>query len=347
MKQRNRELVAGIDNHPGVNYVVVKDKNDPHYRLTAKIAGKPEETLRFLEGITDPIDAIIIESSSSTAAICDCLEDKGYNVKVTNNARLKPFRGKCASNDWMDAELLVVLWILGRLPLIHRYPKEMRSTRSRWRTFLDLKNRIRQNQNRAHSIVLQETGLNIPTSELFSQDLEAVKQYGLPVETLAELNDLRRLNTHMKDTAHRLQNKVHAVVGEIPAFALLSGIRGMGKELATTIILEVGDISNFASSNQLLSYAGLVRNRQTSNGRTKHTTNAGCNPRLRHAFRILSLEVCLHDKNAHDYSQILAARKDFRHPVLNAMACKMARAVFHMLKDHVEFDPALLFGQMQ
>nr|WP_244106564.1 transposase [Paraburkholderia phenazinium] len=132
----------------------------------------------------------------------------------------------------------------------------------------------------------------------------------------------------------RLQEKVttHA------DYALLTTVPGIGQTLATVIVLETGTIERFASAGNFASYARCVDSQRMSNGKKKSEGNTrNGNPYLCWAF-IEAANFAMHFSA--EARQFYERKKARTNSVVarKALAHKLARACFHMLKERKPFD---------
>ena len=141
----------------------------------------------------------------------------------------------------------------------------------------------------------------------------------------------------------RLEKQLLKRVDRSPQFRMLKTVTGIGPILAMTIALEVGDIGRFAGVGEFASYCRCVDSRRLSNGKKKGEANRKCGNRyLAWAFM----------EAAHFSIRYLPGAKRFyerkrrqRHTfvALKALAHKLARACFYVLRDQVPFAPDRLF----
>ena len=128
------------------------------------------------------------------------------------------------------------------------------------------------------------------------------------------------------------------------AFVRLTSIDGIGLILALTIMLETGDIARFAKVGNYASYCRCVNGARYSNGKKKGNTNRkNGNKYLAWAFvEAANFAIRYNDTVKRYYqrklakTQVVVARK--------AVAHKLARACFYVLRDQVEFDVDRAFG---
>jgi len=119
---------------------------------------------------------------------------------------------------------------------------------------------------------------------------------------------------------------------------------GVGKILALTIMLETGPISRFPTVGDYVSYCRKVPSQWTSDGKRKGCGNTkNGNKYLGWAFSEAS------DFARRDYPEPRAyyqrkMQKTNAAVAHSALAHKLARAAYYVMRDQVPFDPDKLFG---
>jgi transposase len=119
---------------------------------------------------------------------------------------------------------------------------------------------------------------------------------------------------------------------------------GVGNILGLTIMLETGPIMRFASAGDYASYCRAVDSRCESNGVKKGENNRkNGNKYLAWAF----VEAANYAARYNTRAQSWVARKTartLRVVAIKALACKLAKAAYYVLRDEVEFNEEKLFG---
>jgi transposase len=127
-------------------------------------------------------------------------------------------------------------------------------------------------------------------------------------------------------------------------FRKLETVWGIGKILALTVMFEVGDISRFPKVRDFSSYCRLVGAERLSNYKLKGTGNRkNGNPYLSWAFTEAAHFANRHREPAKRFFQRKRARTNAIVAV-RALAHKLARASYYVLRDKVDFDPEKAFG---
>ena len=117
----------------------------------------------------------------------------------------------------------------------------------------------------------------------------------------------------------------------------------MGEILALTITLETGDIGRFAQVGNFTSYCRCVGSEKLSNGKKKGQGNTkNGNKYLAWAFVEAANFAIRFNEQAKRFYQRKAAKRN-RVVALKAVAHKLARASYYVMRDQVPFDSAKLF----
>jgi transposase len=125
---------------------------------------------------------------------------------------------------------------------------------------------------------------------------------------------------------------------------LLETVWGVGKVLGRAILLETGPVDRFATVGDYSSYCRAVASQCWSNGRQKGENNAKCGNRyLAWAF----VEAANYAALSYRQAQVFVERKTAqvnRALAIKALANKLCRASYWVMKEQVKFEPARLFG---
>lgn len=159
----------------------------------------------------------------------------------------------------------------------------------------------------------------------------AIKANVAVIETLATQIDL-------------LEKCLQACLGVRPEHALLTRVLGIDRVLARTMLLETGPIERFASVGQFASYARCVGSVHSSNGKPKGEGNTkNGNPYSVWAFVEAAHCARRYSPEARRFYERKKARTN---PVvaIKALAHKLARACFHILKEGKPFEVSRCFA---
>ena len=194
------------------------------------------------------------------------------------------------------------------------------------------------------NILARETGGRMRSAQVQGLTAEQIEVMGYaPDVTLALQANAAVMKTLLSQIAvleKRLQERVHLSED----FALLKTAPGIGQVLATTIMLETGDIRRFAKVGNFSSYCRCVESLRVSNGKKKGEGNTkNGNVYLAWAFveaAHFALRYCPQAKSFYD------RKKRQRNAIVatKALAHKLARACYHMLRERKPFEVERCFA---
>ena len=157
--------------------------------------------------------------------------------------------------------------------------------------------------------------------------------------------------TCLLESVHVLDEQVQAIEKWLlprarlrEEFRLLETVYGIGKILALTVMYEAGDIRRFPKVGDFASYCRLVRSEWLSDGKRKGSGNKkNGNPYLSWAFNEAAGLAVRHHEQARRFHQRKKA-KTKAVIATSALAHKLARAAYYVMRDQVPFDPAKAFA---
>ncbi len=331
-------LYCGIDLHSRDSWLAILDDGLEVIGET-KVGNDLETILRVLEPHQEALAGVAVESTFNWYWLVDGLMDAGHRVHLTNTWAVKQYEGLKYTDDRHDARWLAHLLALGILPEGYIYPKEERSARDlmRRRAFLVRK--------RTSFILAMRgafecrTGMRVNSNDLKKWKAEDVKVYVKdPVEAFGItclLEPMHALSAQIKKIEKAALSR-----GRLrPEFAPLETVWGVGKILALTIMYEVGDVARFRTS-----YCRLVNTARLSAGKRKGSGNRkNGNPYLSWAYSEAAHHAVRHHPEAQKYFQRKRAKTNGI-IAIRALAHKLARASYHVMRDHVDFDPEKTFA---
>ena len=126
-------------------------------------------------------------------------------------------------------------------------------------------------------------------------------------------------------------------------FQVLTSTPGIGNVLGLTIMLEIGDINRFAAAGNYASYCRCVRSAKLSNNKKKGQGNRkNGNKFLAWAYVEAAHLIIRYCPEANIFYQRKKAKTNGA-LATKALANKLARANFYMLRDQVVFEKEKLF----
>jgi len=195
----------------------------------------------------------------------------------------------------------------------------------------------------AQNQLWRSTGLNIETKRIKAVDLSVLNLANdryIQMALKSNLNMIALLNQEIEI----LEKAVKQKMALKPAFKSLLTIIGIGDILGLTIMLETGDINRFSGVGNFASYSRCVDSKRMSNGKKKGTNNQkNGNKFLSWAFVEAAHSMIRHSKTAHRFYQRKRAQKNGA-LATKALANKIARAAYYVMRDQVPFKLELLFS---
>jgi len=343
-RREQMKLYVAIDLHSNNNVLVILDEHD-RIVYERRLPNELPFILAQLAPHRESIQAIAVESTFNWYWLVDGLMEAGYIVKLVNTVAVKTYDGLKHTGDEHDARHLAHLLRLGVLPTGYIYPKEERAVRDLLRKRAQLV-RCRTAQILSiQNLVSRNSGKGISTDDIRKLDDEAITQAcgGIGARVLAMQSNLTVLSC-LDEQIRGLERAVLAQAKLKPAFEKLLTVDGIGKILGMTVMYEAGSMERFAKVGQFASYARCVSSSRLSNGKKKGEGNRkNGNKYLSWAFVEAAHFAVRYNERIRKFYQRKKAKRNGVVAV-KAVAHKLARACYHVLKDQVPFDEARAFA---
>jgi transposase len=259
-------------------------------------------------------------------------------------AAIKQYDGLKHSGDESDAAHLAQLLRLGILPTGYICPPQERALRDLSRKRLQLGRSRTSHILAVENIVARQTGARMTGREVKQLTVEELQKWDQPEDVRlamgANVAVIRTLNAQIDKLEARLRERVKPCA----EFKLLTSTPGIGEVLATTIMLETGTIERFAAVGNFASYARCVDSKRLSNGKKKGEGNVrNGNRYLAWAFVEAANFARRYCPEAKRFYERKKARTN-NIVATKALAHKLARACYHMLKEAKPFDVKRCFA---
>ena len=336
------ELYCGIDLHSNNNYVAVMNG------VLDCVAGRRlgndlGRVLDFLEPYRDDLVAVAVESTYNWYWLVDGLGEQGYDVRLVNTTKASKYDDMKYTDDKHDARWVAHLLALGILPEGYITPPEERGVRDllRRRSFF-------VHKRTAHLLSLRtiferSTGKRVSTDDLQKWNSDTVRALiddRFVAESIAVMLPVVRVLTKQI----KIVEKCVLAEGKLrKEFRLLKTVPGIGDVLALTIMCETSDIERFATAGKYVSFCRCAKSEHTTNFKRKGSGNRkNGNKYLSWAYS----EAAHHAKRYEPLAKRYYERKKSRsHPMVakRALAAKIARGCYHVLRDQTPFVPSRTF----
>lgn len=334
---------SGIDLHSNNSVVTITDDED-RVVVEKRLPNELEKIVGLLMPWRDELVGVVLESTYNWYWLVDGLQAAGFTVHLANTAAIKKYDGLKHSGDESDARYLAHLLRLGILPTGTILPPEARAVRDLARKRMQLVRSRTMHILAVENITARQRGARISSNQVKRLTADAIDQMLLPEDVALAIKTNAAVVTTLSAQIELLEKRLQERMAERAEYALLTSVPGIGRVLATMIVLETGPIERFASVGHFASYARCVGSERTSNGKKKGEGNTkNGNKYLSWAFveaAAHALRSCAEAKRFYDRKKA----KTNGVVAMKALAHKLARACFHILKEHKPFDVTRCFA---
>jgi transposase len=330
-------LYAAFDLHSSNSYLGIVEENGKR-KFKRRLRNQPEIIRETLLPFKDDIVGIVVESTYNWYWLVDFLMEEGYRVHLANPSQIQQYSGIKHSDDKDDAFWLVEMLRLKILPEGYIYPKEQRPLRDLLR-------------KRGHLVRLR-TSLIVSLQNILARNvgrkmntnaLKALKEDQV-TPLLAGNDDISLAGRVSKEAIDSLTRQIWAIEAVVEKkidlrkpYDLLLSMPGVGRVLALTIMMETGPINRFKKVGNYVSYCRKVPSGRFSNEKKKGSGNRkNGNKYLSWAYAEAAGLARRLDAEARVYHD--RKRRRTNTPIAyGALAHKLARAAFYIMRDGVPF----------
>jgi len=338
------KLYTAFDLHANNSYGAIIGEQGQRVKRQ-RLANDPELIFQFLLPYKAEIVGVVVESTYNWYWLVDALMSEGYKVHLANTAGIQKYKGLKHSDDQDDAFWLAEMLRLNILPEGHIYPKEERPIRDLLR-------------KRGHLVKLR-TSLIISLQNIIDRncgtrikvnDVKRLKE-DMVAPFVAGNEDLALAGLVSKEAIDFLTVKIRTIESSVESriklkepYKNLLTIPGIGKILSLTIMLETGAMDRFEKVGNYASYCRKVSTKWTSNDKKKGKGNKkNGNKYLAWAFSEAAEFARRYDPQARAFYNRKLQKTNFM-VAHSALAHKLARATYHVLKEQTPFMPEKLFA---
>ena len=337
------KLYGAIDLHSNNNVMVLIDEQD-QVVYQKRLPNDLSLMIQQLSAYRESLQGIVVESTYNWYWLVDGLMDQGHRIHLANTAAIQQYEGLKYTDDQSDARWLAHLFRLGVLPQGYIYPKQHRPVRDLLR-----KRGQMVRQRTANLLSMQNLFSRNTASSMSANWIKALDSK--EVDELVPNGDLAlaiKANLAMLQCADEQIDTLEKVVIDRvklkPEFEFLKTVPGIGQILALTIMLETGNIARFPTVGDYASYCRCVGSQKISNGKKKGSGNTkngnkylawayveAANFAVRFSARIKSF----YQRKKSKTNGIVA---------IKAVAHKLCRACYYIIKDQLAFDVSKAFA---
>ena len=265
-------------------------------------------------------------------------------MKLANTGAIKKYDGLKHSGDEADARQLAHLLRLGILPTGTILPPEQRAVRDLARKRMQLVRSRTSHIIAIENIAARQRGVKISSNQIKKLTPDEIDQMGFPADVALAIKSNLAVVTVLGEQIDLLEKRLQEDMSERREYDLLTSVPGIGRILAAIILLETGTIDRFATVGNFASYARCVDSQHMSNGKKKGEGNTrNGNKYLSWAFveaAYYAQRFCAEAKRFYERKKA----KTNTAVATKALAHKLARACYHMLKEQKPFDAGRCFA---
>jgi transposase len=337
-------LYAAFDLHSSNSYVGIIDEDGKRI-WKRNLRNDPNLITATLGPFKEDIVGIVVESTYNWYWLVDLLIGEGYQVHLANPSKVQQYSGLKHGDDERDAFWLAEMLRLKILPEGYIYPREQRPLRDLLR-------------KRGHLVRLR-TSLIVSLQNILARNaggkmktnaIKALKEDRV-TPLLAGNDDISLAGRVSKEAIDSLSRQIRAIEVVVEKkidlrkpYDLLLSMPGVGRVLALTIMMETGPIDRFVKVGNYVSYCRKVPAGRFSNDKKKGNGNRkNGNKYLSWAYAEASELARRFDAEARAYYD--RKRRRTNAPIAHsALAHKLARAAYHIMRDEVPFMPEKAFA---
>jgi transposase len=339
-----KKVMAGIDLHSNNLVIGIVDKDGKRV-ASQKLSCQLKEVVKFLSPFKKRLEQVAVESTYNWYWLVDGLKALSYPVMLANPAGMEQYSGIKHADDTNDAFFLAELLRLKILPSGHIYDEQLRPVRDLLRRRLTLVHHRSALMLSFKSLYTRTTGQEMTLSELKELEIKQAQDlYDHPANQLIAGMQIKHIE-QLTESIEKIEKAVLGCARELPLYTQLTTLPGVGRILGMTITMEVGDIKRFAQAGNFASYCRAVEAKRTSNSKKKGENNSKCgNKYLAWAFVEAANFARRYDEQCHKWYERKAAK---RGKVIGtkALACKLAKAAWHLMALGTDYDAKRMFGQ--
>jgi len=322
-----------LDKHSSQIAILTEDGEVVQQRLANDVT-----RLEEFFGDLPPHTPVAIEASGTWWWLVDLLERLGHDPILSHPKQTKAIAAARLKNDRVDAERLALLLRGDLLPTVWIPPAALREARELVRHRIQLvwvrgviRNRLQAMLARRN---LQPTS---GQSWLTQRGQRELHRLPLPAAAGRIREDCTAVLPMLDAQIRRLDAELLARWGQDPRVQRLTTIPGVGPFIAIVLILELGDITRFATAKQVASYVGLTPRVRASAGRVHagHISKEG-NRLLRWVLVLAATQASRRPGPLRTWFHAVKKRRG-KKVARVALARRLAEIVFHVWKHECDY----------
>ena len=322
-----------LDKHSSQIAILTEDGEVVQQRLANDVT-----RLEEFFGDLPPHTPVAIEASGTWWWLVDLLERLGHDPILSHPKQTKAIAAARLKNDRVDAERLALLLRGDLLPTVWIPPAALREARELVRHRIQLLWVRGVIRNRLQAM-LARRNLKPASGQSWLTQRGQRELHRLPLPAAAGRirEDCTAVLPMLDAQIRRLDAELLARWGQDPRVQRLTTIPGVGPFIAIVLILELGDITRFATAKQVASYVGLTPRVRASAGRVHagHISKEG-NRLLRWVLVLAATQASRRPGPLRTWFHAVKKRRG-KKVARVALARRLAEIVFHVWKHECDY----------
>lgn len=337
-----KDLFCGIDLHSNNNYVAVIDSEDRRL-FQRRLKNDLPVVVAALEPYRKRLAGVAVESTFNWYWLVDGLTAAGHTTKLVNTSAVRQYEGLKHTDDRHDAFWLAHLMRLGILPTGHILEPSVRALRDLLRKRMRLVQQRSANVTSIENLQQRNEGARMTADEIKAHSAETIAASVSDPNRALALRSTQAVIMTLNEQVRTIEQVALEQLKPSADWKRLQTVWGVGRILASVILLETGPIARFPDVGDYASYCRCVPTRRVSNKKKKGEGNEkNGNKYLCWAFvEAANFAIRSYPAANRFYQRKKAATNGII--ARKALAHKLARATFYILRDGVKFSPELLF----
>jgi transposase len=335
-------LYSGVDLHPNNCVIGVIDQTGQRLKRK-RVANELPAVESVLAPYREELRAVVVESTYNWYWLVDGLKERSYPVRLAHPAGNKPYSGLKHTDDVDDAFFLAELARVNCLSEGYIYPREIRGVRDLLRQRSRLVRERTSHVLSIKNVIAREGGPALTRAQVEGLGPQEIKQMVRDLYGQVGVRALEKVLGVINEQIRHVEKTVLRRVKPDPLYERLQTIFGVGPVLAVTIRLESGEMSRFPTVGDYTSYCRGTGSQRLSNGKPKGENNKrNGNAYLAWAFVEAAHFAMMHYPLAQRFFERKRAQSN---AILasKALASKLSKAAFYVMRDQVDFAPEKLF----
>jgi transposase len=326
----------GVDLHK-TNFVVCFLAADDTQRMETYLLTR--EGLASFKRQLRKVDEVAVEATQNVHYFYDQVKGHVSRVAVVDTYRFGVIAKSKKKTDKADAAALARFLKLGWLPEVPVPSEQVRTLRQLLQARETLVSMRTKLKNMAHA-TFSRNGIAL-TRAAFASATSRARLAGrddLPAADLLVLGVALRQIEQLDAEVKKIEEEVTRLGRTLKGLRRLLQVHGLNLLSAISLLAEVGDITLFETSKQLVSYAGLATSTKQSSETTRH---GGITKRGRKRLRTVCIQAVLAMVNRTDTPLMSFYRKKKREKGAGKAICATARKlltiIFVLLKKELDY----------